>query len=155
MAQAANKTVALNRKARHDYFILDSFECGIVLTGTEIKSVRDSRVNLKDGYAHIKNGELWLENVHISPYYNASSWSRQEPVRPRKLLVHKQELRRLVTKLKEQGLTLVSLSMYLKEGKRAKVQLGLAQGKTQGDKRDSIKTQEAKRSMARELRNRN
>ncbi|HPI98468.1 MAG TPA: SsrA-binding protein SmpB, partial [Synergistales bacterium] len=112
-----NRTVATNRKARHDYFILETFECGIMLTGTEIKSVREGRVNLKEGYATIKDGEIWLFNVHISPYEKGSFYNH-EPLRPRKLLMHKREIMRLMGKVKEKGLTMVPLSMYIKEGKR-------------------------------------
>lgn len=148
-----DKTVAVNRKARHDYFIVDTIECGIVLTGTEIKSVRDGKVNLKDGYAKIEKGELWLMNVHISPYEKAS-WYQHDPRQNRKLLLHKAELRKLGSKIKEKGFTLVPLSMYLKGGRLAKVALGVAQGKTAHDKRDTIIERDAKRSMAREMRNR-
>lgn len=148
-----DKTVAVNRKARHDYFIVDTIECGIVLMGTEIKSVRDGKVNLKDGYAKIEKGELWLMNVHISPYEKAS-WYQHDPRQNRKLLLHKAELRKLGSKIKEKGFTLVPLSMYLKGGRLAKVALGVAQGKTAHDKRDTIIERDAKRSMAREIRNR-
>ena len=148
-----DKTVAVNRKARHDYFIVDTIECGIVLTGTEIKSVRDGKVNLKDGYAKIEKGELWLMNVHISPYEKAS-WYQHDPRQNRKLLLHKAELSKLGSKIKEKGFTLVPLSMYLKGGRLAKVALGVAQGKTAHDKRDTIIERDAKRSMAREIRNR-
>ncbi len=149
----AFEKVAQNRKARHDYFILDSYECGIVLTGTEIKSVRAGRVNLKDGYAKLENGELWLMNVHISPYENAS-WHQHEPTQKRKLLMHRRELRKLAIKIKERGFTLVPLCMYIKDGKWAKVELGLAKGKSLYDKRDSMAEQDAKRTMEREIRNR-
>ena len=110
-----NKTVAQNRKARHDYFVLDSFECGIVLTGTEIKSVRAGNLNLKDSYASVENGELWLSGVHISPYEKGTYYNH-EPERDRKLLVHKNELIRLRNKIREKGLTLVPLSVYIKNG---------------------------------------
>jgi SsrA-binding protein len=145
--------VARNRKARHDYFIIDTLECGIVLTGTEIKSVRAGRLNLKDGYASIKDGEVWLWNVHISPYEKGSYYNH-EPVRPRKLLLHKHEIMRLVGKVREKGLTLVPLSVYIKDGKRAKVELALVKGKSQHDKRDTIAERDAKRSMEKALKNR-
>lgn len=145
--------VALNRKARHDYFVVDTLECGVVLTGTEIKSVRAGKVNLKDGYAKFERGELWLMNVHISPYEKAS-WYQHDPRQNRKLLLHKSELRRLSAKVKEKGFTLVPLSMYLKEGRLAKVALALAQGKNAHDRRDAIIERDAKRAIARELRNR-
>ena len=146
-----NKTVALNRKARHDYFVLDAFECGIVLTGTEIKSVRAGNLNLKDSYASIENGELWLFGVHISPY-DKGTYYNHEPERNRKLLMHKHELIRLKNKIREKGLTLVPLSVYIKDGRRAKVELGLAKGRTAHDKRDMIADRDAKRNIARAVR---
>ncbi|GAB1428580.1 SsrA-binding protein SmpB [Aminivibrio sp.] len=149
----ADRTVAQNRKARHDYFILETFECGIVLTGTEIKSVRDGKVNLKEGYALIRNGELWLVGVHISPYEKGSYYNH-EPLRDRKLLMRKNEILRLFSKVREKGLTLVPLSVYIKEGKRAKVELALVKGKMLHDKRDSLSERDAKRDMARSLKER-
>ena len=146
-----DKKVAVNRKARHDYFILDSFECGIVLTGTEIKSVRAGNLNLKDSYASIENGELWLYGVHISPYEKGTYYNH-EPERDRKLLLHRQEIIRLNSKTREKGLTLVPLSVYIKDGKRAKVELGLAKGRTTHDKRDMIADRDAKRDIARAVR---
>ncbi|MBQ3402702.1 MAG: SsrA-binding protein SmpB [Synergistaceae bacterium] len=146
-----DKKVAVNRKARHDYFILDSFECGIVLTGTEIKSVRAGNLNLKDSYASIENGELWLSGVHISPYEKGTYYNH-EPERDRKLLVHRHELIRLRNKIREKGLTLVPLSVYIKDGKRAKVELALVKGRTTHDKRDMIADRDAKRSIARAVR---
>ena len=146
-----DKKVAINRKARHDYFILDSFECGIVLTGTEIKSVRAGNLNLKDSYASLENGELWLLGVHISPYEKGTYYNH-EPERDRKLLMHKNELLRLRNKTREKGLTLVPLSVYIKDGKRAKVELGLAKGRTAHDKRDMIADRDAKRTIARAVR---
>ncbi len=150
----ADRTVAQNRKARHDYFVLETFECGIVLTGTEIKSVRDGQVNLKEGYALIRNGELWLVGVHISPYEKGSYYNH-EPLRDRKLLMKKNEILRLFSKVREKGLTLVPLTMYIKDGKRAKVELGLVKGKMLHDKRDSLAERDAKRDMERTLRQRN
>ena len=146
-----NKVVAQNRKARHDYFILDTMECGIVLTGTEIKSVRAGNLNLKDSYASVENNELWLLGMHISPYEKGSYYNH-EPERNRKLLLNRHELIRLKGKTKEKGLTLVPLSVYLKEGRRAKVELALAKGKTSYDKRDAIAERDAKRDMARAVR---
>lgn len=145
--------VAQNRKARHSYFVVDTYECGIALTGTEIKSVRAGRVNLTDGYAKFEGGDLWLMNVHISPYEKAS-WYQHDPRRNRRLLLHRSELRKLASKIKEKGFTLVPLSMYLKEGRLAKVLLALAQGKNAHDKRDSLIERDAQRQMAREMRNR-
>ena len=146
-----DKKVAVNRKARHDYFILNTFECGIVLTGTEIKSVRAGNLNLKDSYASIENGELWLYGVHISPYEKGTYYNH-EPERNRKLLLHRHEIIRLNSKTREKGLTLVPLSVYIKDGKRAKVELGLAKGRTIHDKRDMIADRDAKRDIARAVR---
>jgi len=140
------KVVATNRKATHDYFIEDSYEAGIALTGTEIKSVRASRVNLRDGYVQIRNGEAWLLNVHISPY-DFGNRENHEPRRERKLLLHHQEIRKLQSKVAERGWTIVPLRMYLKEG-RAKVEIALVRGKRLYDKRDAV----AERDMDRELR---
>ena len=146
-----NRIVAYNRKAKHDYFVLDSFECGIVLTGTEIKSVRAGNLNLKDSYASIENGELFLFGVHISPY-DKGTYYNHEPERTRKLLIHKHELIRLRSKIREKGLTLVPISVYIKENKRAKIELALARGRTTHDKRDMIADRDAKRNIARAVR---
>ena len=148
-----NKVVAQNRKARHDYFILNSLECGIVLTGTEIKSVRAGNLNLKDSYAAIEKGELWLMGMHVSPYEKGSYYNH-EPERSRKLLVSRQELVRLGGKVREKGLTLVPLSVYIKDGRRSKVELALAKGKAAYDKRDALADRDAKRDMARAVRHR-
>lgn len=146
-----NKVVAQNRKARHDYFIIDTLECGIVLTGTEIKSVRAGNLNLKDSYASVEQNELWLLGMHISPYEKGSYYNH-DPERNRKLLLNRIELVRLKSKTREKGLTLVPLSVYLKDGRRAKVELALAKGKTSYDKRDTIAERDAKRDMARATR---
>jgi SsrA-binding protein len=148
-----DKTVSRNRRARHEYFILESMETGIVLSGTEIKSVRAGSVNLKDGFARVDDGELWLYNVHISPYEKGTYYNK-DPLRPRKLLVHKSQLLRLNMKVREKGLTLIPLAMYLKEGKRAKIELAIAKGKQQHDKRDSIAERDAEREIARSVRER-
>jgi SsrA-binding protein len=140
------KPVASNRKALHDYFIEDSYEAGIALTGTEIKSVRMGRVNLRDGYVQITHGEAWLLNVHISPY-DFGNRENHEPRRERKLLLHAREIRRLQSKVAERGWTIVPLRMYLKNG-RAKIEIALVRGKRQYDKRDAV----AERDMDRELR---
>lgn len=140
------KQVAANRKALHDYTIEDAYEAGIVLTGTEIKSVRAGRVNLRDGYVQIKDGEAWLLNVHISPY-DFGNRENHEPKRERKLLLHHREIRRLQSKVNERGWTIVPLRVYLKEG-RAKVEIALARGKRLYDKRDAV----AERDMDRDLR---
>jgi SsrA-binding protein len=138
--------VASNRKALHDYFLEDSYEAGIALTGTEIKSVRGHRVNLRDGYVQIRHGEAWLVNVHISPY-DFGNRENHEPRRDRRLLLHKQEIRKLTSKVSERGWTIVPLNMYIKEG-RAKVEIALVRGKRLYDKRDTV----AERDMDRELR---
>jgi SsrA-binding protein len=153
LQRGEDKTVSRNRRARHEYFILESMEAGIVLYGTEIKSVRAGSVNLQDGFARVDGGELWLYNVHISPYEKGTYYNK-DPLRPRKLLVHKQQLLRLSMKIREKGLTLIPLAMYLKEGKRAKIELAVAKGKQQHDKRDSIAERDAEREMARSVRER-
>lgn len=140
------KVVATNRKARHDYNIEDTIEAGIVLTGTEIKSIRAGRMNLQDSFAQVRNGEVWLVGAHISPYTHGNR-ENHDPLRDRKLLLHRREINRLAGKVQERGYTLVPLRVYLKDG-RAKVELGLARGKKQYDKRESI----AKRDFDREMR---
>ncbi len=142
--------VATNRQAAFRYHLLDKFEAGMVLTGTEVKSLRDGKAQIKDGYASIRDGELWLHNVHIPPYA-AASRDNHEPERPRKLLLHRYELERLVGKTRERGLTLVPTRLYFK-GPRAKVEVALARGKDVGDKRQAIKEREMKREMDRALR---
>jgi SsrA-binding protein len=149
-----NVTVARNRRARHEYFILDSMETGIVLFGVEIKSVRAGNVNLRDGYAKIENKELWLYNVHISPYDKGTIYNK-DPLRPRKLLARKKEILKLQGLVREKGLTLIPLSMYLKEGKRAKIELAIAKGKQAHDKRDAIAERDVDREISRSLRERN
>ena len=148
-----DKTIAQNKKARHEYFIIDSFETGIVLYGTEIKSVREGQVNLKDGFAKIEGGELWLHNVHISPY-DKGSYYNKDPLRPRKLLVHRQDIRKLLSKTREKGFTLIPLKLYLKEGRWAKLELGIAKGKQLHDKRDAAAAKDATREMERAARGR-
>ncbi len=143
--------VAKNRKARFDYHILETMEAGIVLTGTEIKSLRKGNLNLKEGYAKIENGEVWLMNVHISPYEQGSYYNH-DPLRKRKLLLNRFEIRRLTGKIREKGLTLVPLSVYIKNGKYAKVELALGRGKTHQDKRETVAKRDAGREMARALR---
>ena len=138
-----DSVVARNRKARHDYFIMETVEAGIVLTGTEIKSVRAGKVNLKDGYARIQGSEVWLHNVHISPYEQGTHYNH-EPLRPRKLLLKTDEIRRLGAKTREKGLTLVPLVMYLKQNRWAKVEIALVKGKTGYDKRATIAERDAK-----------
>ncbi|MBA2517354.1 MAG: SsrA-binding protein SmpB [Solirubrobacterales bacterium] len=141
--------VATNRQAAYRYHLLDRFEAGMVLTGTEVKSLRDGKAQIKDGYAHLRDGELWLHNVHIPPYA-AAARDNHEPERPRKLLLHRYELERLVGKTKERGLTLVPTRLYF-SGSRAKVEVALAKGKDVGDKRQTIKEREMKREMDRAM----
>ncbi len=143
------KMVAKNRKARFEYSIEETLEAGMVLQGTEVKSLRQGRVNLKDGYARIKDGELWLENINIS-IYPFSHYGNHDPERSRKLLLHKHELRRLTGKTAERGYSLVPLSLYFKDG-RAKVQLGLAKGKKMRDKRQAIRERQESREVERAL----
>ncbi|HET7651815.1 MAG TPA: SsrA-binding protein SmpB [Acidimicrobiales bacterium] len=144
--------VASNRKARHDFEILDTYECGIVLKGSEVKSLRDAKVQLRDSYARVEDGEVWLHGVHISPYVFASGFGGHDPDRKRKLLLHRREIAELDVKLSTQPLTLVPLSIYFKENK-AKVELGLARGKKLYDKRHAMAerdaNREAERAMAR------
>lgn len=147
MEKGPIKIIAENRKARHDYLIVDQFEAGLVLTGTEVQSLRMGKANLKDSYARIKDGEVWLHQVHISPYPFAY-YNNHEPLRVRKLLLHKREIARLYAKANEQGYTLVPLKLYFKDGK-AKVTIALAKGKRQYDKRQSIRDREQKREMDR------
>ena len=142
-----------NRKARHDYFIQDSYEAGIVLRGTEIKSIRRGQVQLRGSYARVQNGEIWLYDAHISPYAETGALFNHEPMRPRKLLLHRREILKLQQKLATKGLTLVPLKIYLR-GRLAKVELGLAQGKKLYDKRDSIADRDAKRQIERAMKQR-
>ena len=144
---SGRKFIAQNRKARHDYHIDDTYEAGLVLTGTEVKSLRAGRASLVDGYARIKDGEVWLEGVHI-PEYDQGSWTNHEPRRPRKLLLHRTEIGKLIGKTKETGLTLVPLSLYFKDGK-AKVEIALARGKKSYDKRQSLAARDAAREIER------
>lgn len=147
MPKGEGNVVAQNKKARHDYSIVDTIEAGIVLTGTEIKTVRAARVQLKDGYAQIKNGEAWLINVHIAPFEQGNIWN-QDPDRTRKLLLKKKQITKLQNDLKGTGMTLVPLKVYLKNG-FAKVLLGIAKGKHDYDKRESIKRREQERDINR------
>ena len=149
MTKAEEKTVCVNRKARHNYFVEETCEAGLVLVGSEVKSLRDGRANLKDSYARIHRGEAFLVNAHISPYPAANRYNH-DPARARKLLLHKQEIRRLAGKVKERGLTLIPLRLYFKNG-RAKAELGLARGKKLYDKRESLRRKAAQREMERSL----
>ena len=143
----AIKLVCQNRKARHDYFIVDAIEAGLVLTGTEVKSLRLGRGNLQDSYGKIKNGEIYLCNAHISPYSHAH-YGNHDPLRERKLLLHKQEIKRLIGKVQERGFALIPIKIYFKNGK-AKVEMALAKGKKKYDKRETIRKRDEARDMAR------
>ena len=152
MPKGVGKMVAQNKKAYHDYFVEETFETGIVLQGTEIKSVRAGKVNLRDSYARIRNGEVFLYGMHISPYEQGNRYNH-DPIRERKLLMHRREINKLIGETKEAGYALVPLKVYLKNG-YAKVLLGLAKGKKNYDKRDTLKKKEAKREIERAFRER-
>jgi len=141
--------VAQNRKARHDYHIDDTYEAGLVLTGTEVKSLREGRASLVDGYAAVKDDEVWLHNVHI-PEYTQGTWTNHEPRRVRKLLLHRDQIRKLNAKTQESGLTIIPLALYFKDG-YAKVEIGVARGKKSYDKRHSLAEREAKRDADRAM----
>ncbi len=145
------KTITENRKARHEYFVLESMETGIELVGTEVKSLRQGAVNLKDSWCSIDNGELFIKGMHISPYEKGNIFNR-DPIRVRKLLMHKREINRLFGKIKQDGLTLIPLSLYFK-GSRVKVQLGLCKGKKLYDKREDAARKDAKRQIQRAVKN--
>ena len=149
----AIKIVCKNKKAFHEYHIDQRLEAGMVLSGAEVKSLRAGRANIKDGYAQIRNGELFLYNVHISPYSFAPR-SDNDPLRVRKLLLHKRELRKLIGKLKEKGVALIPLKIYFNERGKAKVELGLARGKKLYDKRAALKEKQTRRELEREMRGR-
>jgi SsrA-binding protein len=147
------KVVATNRKAYHDYFIEEKFEAGMVLKGTEVKSLRDRRVNLQDSYASVKEGEVLLHHCHISPYSHGNLMNH-DPIRTRKLLLHRKEIDKLLGKTQQKGLTLVPLRIYFSARGRAKVELGLAKGKKQHDRRTSIRAREAGREVERAMKER-
>ncbi|MGL4820852.1 MAG: SsrA-binding protein SmpB [Bacilli bacterium] len=152
MPKGEGKTVAQNKKAYHDYFIEETYECGMVLQGTEIKSIRAGKANLRDAYARIIQGEVWVLGMHISPYDQGNRFNH-DPLRTRKLLLHNHEIKKLIGYTKETGYTLVPLKIYLKNG-FAKMQLGLARGKKNYDKREDLKKKDANREIARALRDR-
>ena len=149
-SEAAEKSICTNKQARRNYFIEDTYEAGIALVGTEGKSLREGRANLKDSFATVNSGEVILYDLHISPYEFGNRWNH-DPLRPRKLLLHKQEIRRLYGKSRERGLTLIPLRMYFKKGK-VKVELGVGKGKKLYDKRDDLRAREDKRDMERGFR---
>ena len=148
------KTVASNRKAFHDYFILDRFEAGVELFGTEVKSIRQGNINLKDSFCIIKNGEIFAHGMHISPYEKGNIFNR-DPMRPKRLLMHKREIARLYGKTKQEGLTLIPLSVYFNEDGRVKVEIGLAKGKKLYDKREATARRDSAREIERTKKERN
>jgi SsrA-binding protein len=145
--ERGRKVIAQNRKARHDYAIEDVFEAGMVLVGTEVKSLRAGRASLVDGYAFVDGGEVWLKGVHI-PEYDEGSWTNHEPTRARKLLLNRNEISKIANKLKESGLTLIPLSMYFLDGK-AKIEIGIARGRKNYDKRQALAAKDAAREVQR------
>lgn len=147
--ETGRKLIAQNKKARHDYSIEDVYEAGLVLTGTEVKSLRAGRANLTDGYALYDDGEVWLKGIHI-PEYDLGTWTNHEPRRSRKLLLTKDEIRRIAGKVKDTGVTLVPLSLYFKDG-YAKVEIAVARGRKSHDKRQAIAEREAKREASRSI----
>ena len=149
---SGTKTIAQNKKARFDYSIDEDYECGLVLQGTEVKSVKDGTVSFPDAFAEIIHGEVWLKNFHISEYPFSSIFNH-DPDRPKKLLLHKDEIKRLIRKTEEKGFTLIPLDVYLKNG-RIKIRLGLCKGKKMYDKRSDIKDRDVKRDLQREFRKR-
>lgn len=153
MAREGIKVVSRNRKARHDYHIEDRYEAGLVLKGTEIKAIREGRVNLRDGYVRPRQGELWLLDVHIGSYQPAGRYFDHDPLRPRKLLLHRYEIDRLTAELDRSGNTIIPLQLYLKDG-LAKVEIALARGKAKHDKRRTIAERDAEREIERAMRDR-
>jgi SsrA-binding protein len=149
---SGEQNVCVNRQARHNYFIDETYEAGLVLLGSEVKSLRDGKANLADSYARIQKGEAFLINTHVSPYPGANQFNH-DPTRTRKLLLHRREIERLTGKTKEKGLTLIPLRLYFKDG-RAKVELGLARGKKLYDKRETLKRKMAQRELERSLKSR-
>jgi SsrA-binding protein len=150
MAPRGTKVVASNRKARHDYFVLDTVEAGIALVGSEVKSLRAGQVQLADAYARMRGGEAWLEGVHIAPYAFATGFGAHDPDRPRKLLLHREQLDKLGARVAQEHLSLVPLAIYFKDG-RAKVELALARGRRKEDRRQVLAERDAEREAARSL----
>jgi len=150
MAPKGVKVIASNRRARHDYLVLDTIECGLVLAGSEVKSLRDAKVQLGDAYARVERGELWLHSMHIAAYEHASGFGAHEADRPRKLLAHRGEIDRLGARVAQDHLTLIPLALYFKEG-RAKVELALAKGRKSHDRRQDMAKRDADREMQRAL----
>ncbi len=150
--QQGIRSVAHNRKAFHDYFIEEKYECGIALFGTEVKSIRQGRVNLKESWAQIRKGEVWAEGMHISPYEQGNIFNR-DPLRPKKLLLHRGEIRKIESLVMRQGFTLIPLEVYFKNG-RVKIQLGLCKGKQLHDKRETMAKKDSERDIQRAMRQR-
>ena len=147
--ERGEKQIAANRKARHEYFVEETYECGLALHGTEVKSMRQGRVNLKEAFCQVKNGEMWVIGMHISPYEQGNIFN-VDPLRDKKLLMHKSEIRKLASQVQRQGYTLIPLRIYLKDG-RMKLELGLCKGKQLHDKRDDAARRAAKRDVERAL----
>jgi SsrA-binding protein len=152
-ARGGEKVVTVNRKAYHDYFVEEEVEAGLQLTGTEIKSIREGRVNLREAYARAERGEMWLLGMHISPYGQAGSYFNHDPLRPKKLLLHREQIEYMVDKVEARGYTLVPVRLVLRNG-RAKVDIGIARGKRDYDKRHSLAERDAKRAIQQALRDR-
>lgn len=152
MRERITRDLATNRKARHDYHIIETYEAGIALAGTEVKSLRQGKANLKDSFARVEKGELFLYNMHISPYEKGNIFNK-DPLRPRKLLMHRKEIDRLYGLVKEKGVTLIPLRVYLNERGLVKVELAVAKGKTLYDKREDIKRRDAEREMEKAFKN--
>lgn len=151
MAKSEKKTAAQNKKAYHDYFVLETYEAGIELFGTEVKSVREGKLNLKDSWCNVVNGEMLANGVHISPYEQGNRFNR-DPLRPKRLLMHKKEIMRLMGEVKQQGLSLIPLSVYFNERGRAKMLVGLCKGKKLYDKREAAAAKDAQRNIERAVR---
>jgi SsrA-binding protein len=152
LERKADRNVVKNRRAFHDYFVLESMEVGIVLSGTEIKSVREGKVQMAEAYCRVENGELWIIGMHISPYTHGS-YTNHDPLRPRKLLAHRDQIIHMAQEVERKGLTLIPLNLYLKKG-RAKLEVGICRGKKLWDKRDASADREAQRDIARAMRDR-
>jgi SsrA-binding protein len=152
LERKADRNVVKNRRAFHDYFVLESMEVGIVLSGTEIKSVREGKVQMAEAYCRVENGELWIIGMHISPYTHGS-YTNHDPLRPRKLLAHRDQIMHYADEVERKGLTLIPLNLYLKKG-RAKLEVGICRGKKLWDKRDASADREAQRDIARAMRDR-
>lgn len=154
MSQTGRKIITTNRKASFNYTLMQSYEAGIVLMGSEIKSIRENRINIQDSFVQERGDELWLHNAHISPYDRATHFGHTDPVRPRKLLLHRKEINTILSKMRERGLTVIPTTIYLEKG-RAKATIALAQGKRLYDKRQDMATKDANRQIERALKGEN